>query len=225
MGQQPSTPKITAQDRAIFQLKQQRDKLKQYQTKLSSVIERQNQLAKQAIAKKDPERAKFFLRSKRQQETTISRTYEQLDNLEKLIGTIEFKSIEKDVIYGLQQGNEVLKKLNSEMSMDKIDKVLDDLEDERVKVDEVLDMLGMGSLTNGDEQEVDEELERLELEVNGKKAANEPTKINLPDVPVDVPNSLELPDVPVSVKLPEVPADVPAEGTKERKEEHEPIAA
>ncbi|CAH2354157.1 vacuolar-sorting protein Snf7p [[Candida] railenensis] len=225
MGQQPSTPKITAQDRAIFQLKQQRDKLKQYQTKLTSVIERQNQLAKQAITKKDPERAKFFLRSKRQQETTISRTYEQLDNLEKLIGTIEFKSIEKDVIYGLQQGNEVLKKLNSEMSMDKIDKVLDDLEDERVKVDEVSDMLGMGSLTNGDEQEVDEELERLELEVNGKKTANEPTKVNLPDVPVDVPDSLELPEVPVSVKLPEVPTGIPAEDPSQRKEEHEPIAA
>ena len=46
MGQQPSTPKITAQDRAIFQLKQQRDKLKQYQKRLNTIIEKQTELAK-----------------------------------------------------------------------------------------------------------------------------------------------------------------------------------
>ena len=44
------------------------------------------------------------------------------------------------------------------------------LEDERLKVDEILDMLGMGSgLSNGEEHEVDEELANLEAEVNGSE--------------------------------------------------------
>lgn len=196
MGQQTSTPKITLQDRAIFQLKQQRDKLKQYQRKLNTIIERQNKLAKEAIIKKDNARAKVYLRSKKQQQTTITKTYEQLDNLETLIGTIEFKLIEKDVMYGLEQGNEVLKTLNSEMSVDKIDKVLDGLEDERLKVDEVLDMLGMGSgLSNGEEHEVDEELANLEAEVNGsKKVETEALQdIDMPAVPNTKPES-EIPD-------------------------------
>lgn len=196
MGQQTSTPKITLQDRAIFQLKQQRDKLKQYQRKLNTIIERQNKLAKEAIIKKDNARAKIYLRSKKQQQTTITKTYEQLDNLETLIGTIEFKLIEKDVMYGLEQGNEVLKTLNSEMSVDKIDKVLDGLEDERLKVDEVLDMLGMGSgLSNGEEHEVDEELANLEAEVNGsKKVETEALQdIDMPAVPNTKPES-KIPD-------------------------------
>ncbi|CUM45930.1 uncharacterized protein AC631_03599 [Debaryomyces fabryi] len=192
MGQQTSTPKITLQDRAIFQLKQQRDKLKQYQRKLNTIIERQNKLAKEAIVKKDTARAKVYLRSKKQQQTTITKTYEQLDNLETLIGTIEFKLIEKDVMYGLAQGNEVLKTLNSEMSVDKIDKVLDDLEEERLKVDEVLDMLGMGSgLSNGEEHEVDEELANLEAEVNGtnKVETGALQDIDMPAVPNTKPES------------------------------------
>lgn len=46
MGNQPSTPKITDQDRAIFQLKQQRDKIKQHQRKLTIICNKQTELAK-----------------------------------------------------------------------------------------------------------------------------------------------------------------------------------
>lgn len=186
MGNQPSQPKITAQDRAIFQLKQQRDKLKQYQRKLNVTIDRQKNLAREALNNKKPERAKFYLRAKKQQESIITKTYEQLDNLETLIGSIEFKLIEKDVLYGLQQGNQVLNKLNSEMSVDKIDKLLDDLEDEKLKVDEVSELLGTGSaLTNSEELEVDEEFEKLDEEING-------AKVKLPDAP----DIAVLPDAP-----------------------------
>lgn len=206
MGQQPSTPKITAQDKAIFQLKQQRDKLKQYQKRLTNVIERQSELAKVAIRNRQPDRAKFYLRSKKQQESTISKTYDQLDNLEGLIGTIEFKLIEKDVLYGLQQGNSVLTKLNNEMSVDKIEKVLDDLEDERIKVDEVSDALGMGSkLSNNEETEVDEEFERLNTEINGKKEDQVP--------------EVGLPEVPKNEILPEVPKNELKEDLSEQEEE------
>lgn len=206
MGQQPSTPKITAQDKAIFQLKQQRDKLKQYQKRLTNVIERQSELSRVAIRNKQPDRAKFYLRSKKQQESTISKTYDQLDNLEGLIGTIEFKLIEKDVLYGLQQGNSVLTKLNNEMSVDKIEKVLDDLEEEKIKVDEVSDALGMGSkLSNNEETEVDEEFERLNTEINGKKEEQVP--------------ELGLPEAPKNEILPEVPNNELKEDLSEQEEE------
>lgn len=200
MGQGPSQPKITAQDRAIFQLKRQRDNLKQYQRKLAVIIEKQQGLAKQALVEGKKDKAKFYLRLRKQQELTINKTYEQLGNLENLIGTIEFKLIEKDVVYGLSQGNEVLKKLNSEMSVEKIDKVIDDLEDERLKVDEVSDMLGMGSLSHSEENEVDEEMAALERELAPKEAEKpqeEPKEdILLPDAPTKVPEREEPEEVP-----------------------------
>lgn len=215
MGQQPSTPKITSQDKAIFQLKQQRDKLKQYQRKLTTIMERQSRMAKEAIARKDMERAKVYLRSKKQQQSTISKTYDQLDNLEGLIGTIEFKLIEKDVMYGLMQGSHVLKTLNSEMSVDKIDKVLDDVEDEKLRVDEVLDMLGMGSgLSHGEENEVDEEFARMESEVNGTTSTkDEQPEIRLPDAPE------------TEIKLPEGKEEEPVKEPTSKPDSHEPIAA
>ncbi|EGV60078.1 Vacuolar protein sorting-associated protein 20 [Yamadazyma tenuis] len=188
MGQQPSTPKITAQDRAIFQMKQQRDKLKQYQKRLNVVVLRQTNLAKEALSKGDKERALFYLRSKKQQQSVISKTYEQLDNLENLIGTIEFKLIEKDVVYGLTQGNQVLQKLNTEMSVDKIDKLMDEVEDERLKVDEVSEILGTkNALSNSEELEVDEEFERMDREINGTvqlpDVANDTHKVSFPETP------------------------------------------
>lgn len=186
MGNQASQPKITAQDKAIYQLKRQRDSLKQYQRKIDVVKDRQTALAKQAVQEGKLDKAKAYLKAKKQQESITKSTYTQLENLESLIGTIEFKLIEKDVLYGLQQGNEVLKKLNAEMSVDKIDKVMDDLEEERIKVDEVSDILGLG-LTNLEEHEVEDELEQLEREVLGHKtsAVEEKPKqqVTLPDVP------------------------------------------
>lgn len=216
MGQQPSTPKITAQDKAIFQMKQQRDKLKQYQKRINVVIDRQNRLAKEALTKGDTERAKFYLRSKKHQQSVINKTYEQLDNLEKLIGTIEFKLIEKDVIYGLSEGNKVLASLNNEMSTDKIDKVIDDLEDERIKVDEVSDMLGTANaLSNSEEMEVDEEFHKLDQEVNGKD-------IRLPDAPKDVQQDIQMPEAPK--KDPEQ-KDPESEQSQKAHSANEPIAA
>ncbi|GBL52300.1 hypothetical protein CJI97_004434 [Candidozyma auris] len=195
MGQGPSQPKITAQDKAIFQLKRQRDNLKQYQRKLNVIIDKQHALAKQAIQEGKTDKAKLYLRSRKQQESLVNKTYEQLGNLENLIGTIEFKLIEKDVVYGLTQGNEVLKKLNSEMSVDKIDKVIDDLEEEKLKVDEVSDLLGMGSLSNSEEHEVDEEMAALERELAPEKAPKEAQKeehkISLPDAPTEEPQGEE----------------------------------
>lgn len=185
MGQQTSTPKITAQDRAIFQLKQQRDKLKQYQKRISHTVERQEELAKKAVQNKEFDKAKLYLRSKKRQESTISRTYEQLDNLENLISTIEFKLIEKDVLNGLKQGNEVLRMLNTEMTVDKIDNVLDELEEHKLQVNEVLDMLGLGgALSNAEEMEVDEEFAKLEADVGiSKPEEDNERQVLMPSAP------------------------------------------
>ncbi|RCK54675.1 Charged multivesicular body protein 6 [Candida viswanathii] len=216
MGQQSSAPpKITAEDKAIFQLKKQRDKLKQYQKRINTLIDKQTALARKAIVNNHPERAKFYLRSKKQQESLINTTFDQLNNLEKLIGTIEFKLIEKDVVYGLQQGNEVLQKLNNEMKVEKIESIIDQLEDEKLKVDEVTELLGsVGQQLNRiEEGEVDDELKNLEEEIHGKK---EPAK--------PVMDADKLPDAPKTEIMPDAPSNEILTPQKESKEQNEPIA-
>lgn len=217
MGQQSSAPpKITAQDKAIFQLKQQRDKLKQYQKRINIIVDKQTELAKKAIVNKQPDRAKFYLRSKKQQETIINSTLDQLNNLEQIIGTIEFKLIESDVIKGLQQGNKVLQKLNNEMKIEKIESIIDQLEDEKLKVDEVTELLGSAGpqLNISEENEVDEELKNLEEEIHGKQ------KVDTKDEPV----KNKLPDAPTNEIMPNAPNGEILTPNKETKELNEPIA-
>ncbi|KAI5958952.1 VPS20 [Candida pseudojiufengensis] len=194
MGNQPSAPKITPQDKAIFQLKQQRDKIKQYQKKLNHISNKQTELAKIAISKKQYDKAKIYLRFKKKQESMILTTFQQLDNLENLIGTIEFKLIEKDVIYGLEQGNLILKNLNKELNVDKIDKIMDDLADEKMKEEEISNVLGLNSgLNRNDEIEIDNEFEKLNKEIN---STSKESDIKLPEVPKDK----LMPDVPTGIE-------------------------
>lgn len=197
MGQQTSRAQITDQDKAIFQLKRQRDAIKQYQKRLATVAQKQHDLARQAMQDGKTEKAKFYLRSKKHQQLVIDTTYTQVENLEKLIGTIEFKLIEKDVMYGLQQGNATLKRLNQEMSVERIDGILDDLNEETVKVDEVLDMLGM-QLSNKDETEVDEEFERMLREE--RPEISKGPEIRYPEAPKEAPKAPEAPEAPQESK-------------------------
>ncbi|KAI5951787.1 VPS20 [Candida jiufengensis] len=205
MGNQPSAPKITPQDKAIFQLKQQRDKIKQYQKKLNHICNKQTELAKIAITNKQYEKAKIYLRLKKKQESMISTTFQQLDNLENLIGTIEFKLIEKDVIYGLEQGNIVLKKLNNELNVDKIDKIMDDLSDEKLKEEEISNALGLNSrLNRADEIEIDDEFEKLNQELHG--------------------TTTKLPEAPKNQIMPNVPTNITKEEEVQEFTKNEPIA-
>lgn len=177
--------------------------MKQYQSKLGATVERETALAREALRSGKPDKAKFYLRLKKRQQSVIDSTYTQLGNLEQLIGTIEFKLIEKDVLYGLEQGNLVLKTLNSEMSVEKIDRVLDDLEDERLRVDEVSDMLGLG-LSNLEEYEVDAELAALEREVTESKNSENPGLLEVSTKPEAAKKPL-LPEVPTEPLMPDAP--------------------
>lgn len=42
------------------------------------------------------------------------------------MSSIEFSLVEKDILYGLQQGTAVLKQLNQEMNLDRVEQLLSD---------------------------------------------------------------------------------------------------
>jgi charged multivesicular body protein 6 len=159
-----SSPKITPHDKAILQLKLQRDKLQKSKQKIQTVIRRENQLAKQCVIAKNFEKAKLTLRKKKRQQSLLDTLERQSNTLEELIDTIEFKLIEKDVLYGLEQGNKVLKEINGEMSIEKVDKIMEETAEAVEYQNELSERLGT-LLTNSEELEVDEELRALELEM------------------------------------------------------------
>lgn len=200
--------KVTPHDRAILDLKLQRDKLNKTRKNIESIIVKETNIAKELIKQDKLERAKLTLRKKKRQESLLSNLEKQSDTLEELINTIEFKLIEKDFLYGLEQGTKVLNELNNEINIDKVDLIMDESED-AISYQNQLNNRLSEVLTNGEEIEVDNELEALEIEMGLRQK----------DVDVDVG---KLPDVPAkNIDLPDVPKKVPENKQEEEGEEEE----
>ncbi|KAH8923173.1 hypothetical protein BT69DRAFT_1219350 [Atractiella rhizophila] len=159
----PSGPKITAQDRAILSLKVQRDKLKQYQKQIEAVLNREQEIAKIALKEGKKDKALTALRRRKYQESLLSKTDTQLETLQNLVSSIEFALIEKDVMFGLQQGNDVLKELNKELSIEKVEKLMDDTA-EAIAYQREVDELLSSKITADEEDEIQRELAALEAE-------------------------------------------------------------
>jgi len=182
--------RITDQDKAILNLKKQRDQLKQYQKKIQSVLEKEKELAKKLLKEGKKDRAKLLLRKKKFQEGLLEKTDGQLDNLERLVQDLEFSQVEQQVLDGLKEGNAALKKANEMFSIDEVEQIMLDTQESVDKQREIDELLS-GALTQEDEDDVMAELDKL-LEVEQK----------LPDVPT---TDIETEDV----RLPEVPKQEP----------------
>jgi charged multivesicular body protein 6 len=65
------------------------------------------------------------LRQRKYQEQLLSKTDAQLQTLQELVSSIEFTQIQATVMKGLEMGNEVLKQLHREVSLEKVEKLMD----------------------------------------------------------------------------------------------------
>ena len=189
--------RITDQDKAILNLKKQRDQLKQYQKKIQGVLEKEKELAKQLLKEGKKDRAKLLLRKKKFQEGLLVKTDGQLDNLERLVQDLEFSQVEQQVLDGLKEGSAALKKANEMFSVDEVEQIMFDTQESVDKQREIDELLS-GALTQEGEDDVMAELDEL-LEVEQK----------LPDVPT---TDIETEDI----RLPEVPEQEPRDKNSEK---------
>ncbi|KAK0651467.1 Snf7 family [Cercophora newfieldiana] len=174
-----NSSRVTAQDKAILDLKTQRDKLHQYQRRITTLTDRETAIAKQMLLQNDKKRALLALRRKKYQESLLAKTDAQLEQLEKLTSSVEFALIQKDVVFGLQQGTKVLQEIHSEMGgIEHVEKLMGETADAIAYQKEVSEMLG-GVMSAQDEDEVEEELAALEAEAAGRTVVQQP----LPNVP------------------------------------------
>ena len=166
--------KPLARYRAILDLKNQRDNLHRYQRRIEVLTARETEIARQMAASGNRARALLALRRKKYQEQLLSKTDAQLAQLEQLTRSVEFALIQKDVVFGLQQGTRVLQDIHREMGgLEHVEKLMGDSADAIAYQREVSEMLG-GRITNQDEDEVEYELAALEAEVNANASANSP---------------------------------------------------
>ncbi|KAH8835276.1 Snf7 family [Flagelloscypha sp. PMI_526] len=195
MGTNQSVPKITSQDKAILDLKLQRDKVRQYQRKIESVLAREQEIAKIHLQKGNKERALTALRQKKYQQSLLVKTDQQLETLEGLVSSIEFSLLETSVLHGLKQGNEALKEIHKEMNLESVEKLLDETQEAQAYQREIDEMLA-NNLTSEDEDAVQDELKMLQDEALG--IAPNTVKVDMPSVPDSQPvTKVDTPESPV----------------------------
>lgn len=194
-------------------MKIQRDKLRQYQKRITVITDREKAVARECVARGEKEKALLALRRKKYQESLLAKTDSQLEQLEKLTSNVEFALVQKDVLYGLRQGTQVLQQIHKEMGgLDAVEKLMGESEEARAyqqvriifasklnhtraqravyssaivgrytdigsREQEISDALA-GQMSNQDEDEVEDELERMENEANA---------ISMPEVPYQLP--------------------------------------
>ncbi|XP_035254932.1 charged multivesicular body protein 6-like [Anguilla anguilla] len=200
-GRKRRPTRVTEQDRAVLQLKQQRDKLKQYQKRISLQLDKERLLAKQLLKNGKKEKALLLLKKKRYQDQLLEKTENQISNLERMVQDIEFAQIETKVIEGLKVGNDCLKKMHEAMSIEEVERIMDETQDAIDYQRQIDDMLA-GSLTQEDEDAVLAELE----------AITEAEEVELPEVPAE-----SLPEVPEEEPEAE-PEPEPERGAKKKPE-------
>lgn len=159
-GRKRRPTRETEQDGAALQLKQQLDKLKQYQKKIRKQQEKARLLATKLLQDGKREKALLLLKKKRYQDQLLDKTENQISNLERMVLDIEFAQIEMEVIEALKVGNDYLKKMHKVMSIEEKERIMDEIQDAIEYQRQIDDMLA-GPLTQEDEDAVLAELEAL----------------------------------------------------------------
>lgn len=124
-------------------------------------------------------------------------TDKELEALEKLTNDLEFAQVQQQVVDGLKVGNEALKKIHEVLTIDEVERIMDETREGIEKQQEIDAILSTGALSQEDEDSVAAELEEL------------------------VASTLPAIDEDIDDKLPEVPADDPVAEKRKKKEKAE----
>jgi hypothetical protein len=113
-------------------MKVQRDKLQQYQKRIKVVTDRETEVARECLRQGHKDKALLALRRKKYQESLLTKTDQQLAQLQALTSDVEFALVQKDVVFGLQQGTAVLKEIHKEMGgLEKVELILSESDEAR----------------------------------------------------------------------------------------------
>lgn len=182
---------LPVDEKALMDCKQTRDNIKKELKLLDSKKNSFRDKAKSELKLNNKTKAKLYLNRSKLLEKRYEVYNGQLTMIEEQINNIQTMKMQKDAINVLQQGNQVLKELNKEVSVKKWEEIKDDMDSLKQEQDEITSLIkGYGI----DEVKYNEELDR-DL---AKLIESENPKLNLPDAPkgkVDITNENKQNDI------------------------------
>jgi charged multivesicular body protein 6 len=166
---------VTEQDRALLQVKVQRDRLHRLQASLSGVIAREVEVARQLLREDKKPQALLALKRKRYQETLLARTEGQWANLSDLANSLEFARQSSAVFEAMKQGNALLEQLNAQTKLEDVEALMDDTREAVAYQQQVSQMLG-AELTQNDHEDIEDTIKQWEAEQIAEEMPAVPAK-------------------------------------------------
>lgn len=181
-----STNTITPLDRAILDLKNSRDRLTKYRTKLEIDSSKLASRAKSLHSEGKTSYALQLLRLRKYKLNEAERVDEQLLTVLRMVDKISEKQNEQDVIAAMKRGKDALRILHDEMGIDDVLNLMDDIRDQdevEKRINEVLGGEGLRGVEDMEEEDILAELKELEEEVRLESEGRADVKEKLPSAP------------------------------------------
>lgn len=165
-------PKITD---SILKLREASTNLDKRHEMLSKKIDDAIKEAKRKSKLKDKRGAIFQLRCKKIYEKQIDQIFGKKTNIEIQILALEEAASNKEVITAMKEGATILKTTIKDLDVDKVDDVMNDINEAIDTADELNDVLSQPIGPTIDETELAAELEEMESEMADEELLTAPT--------------------------------------------------
>lgn len=213
-------PEVNEKDKATLQLKVARDNLIKQKRKLDAQLEKQTALVKECLRAKKKDRALLLLKRKKLFEKQYEVASGELENVKTLLSEMEFATIQQQVMKSLSNGNNVLKEMERQLSLEDAQRIMDETAEGMAYAEELADIVA-GNLSQEDDQDIENELMALAEEasphdVATDPAVSDPTTTGVPDMP-QVPKVPDMPEIPAG--LAGQPAVAAEADTKQKEKE------
>ena len=173
--------RLTPEEKAIVDCKLCRDKINAYIRRLEVREKKSREKAKELLKDKQRDRAKFYLRQAKLHSAQIKTNEGQLEMVNNQIIQIESSKNLQECLKVLQNGKDVLKKMQDSIKIEEWEKVRDDMDELKEKDKEISNFLKEYGISEAEyDNEVNNDFDKLVAEIEGNKAKED---IKLPEVP------------------------------------------
>nr|Q54KZ4.2 RecName: Full=Charged multivesicular body protein 6; AltName: Full=Vacuolar protein-sorting-associated protein 20 [Dictyostelium discoideum] len=183
-GGREKEDKISKTDRAVLNLKIQRDKLKNYQTQVLEIA-----IAKECSKAGKKNQALLALKKKKYQEKMLDESFANLQNIEELIANVEQAEIQVRIFESLKQGNESLKEIQKEMSLEDVENLMEETAEAIQYQNDISEALS-GKFSKEEEDDLLNELDEMEKQLNAQQYPKVP-ETQLPKIELPIEDAIE----------------------------------
>ena len=153
---------LTVNETVILQIKQCRDKIKNFIKKLQKDSDLNREKAKEMLKKNEREKAKVFLNKSKVCSGYIDNYQNQLNIIEDQINTIQMQKQNKETMDVLLQGNSVLRELQKEVNLERLENISEEMNEIKQSQEEVTSFLKNYKIDEKEfDAEIDKELQNL----------------------------------------------------------------